>query len=398
VSGHTNSSLSGANFLIRPSREERFGASSADSGLAFLTLDEMAKAARFFHSLPGYVPTPLVRLTELARQLGVAELCVKDESARLGLNSFKALGVSYAIARLLEEGSIRPENARGSAHTLVCASAGNHGRAVAHFARANGFFARVYVSESVSEAARRRIENEGAEVIVVSGDYDASVAAAVRAAEENGWTLVSDHAWPGYEKIPRYIMAGYTMLFEEASQQLSSSVPATTPATRSENLREDFLPTVVIVQTGVGGLLGAAISWFVRHGGEKRPAIIAAEPTAAACMQESLRAGREVNIETSPTIMTGLKCGTVSSIVWPMAQSAVDACIAISDDDATRAVETLAHPAAGDAQIFAGPSGACGVAALVAATRDEKLRPLREKYFGPTARVLVINSEGPVRV
>ncbi len=387
MSGHTKTSLNSANFLIRPSREERFRASSADSGLAFLTLDEMAKAARFFRALPAYSPTPLVQLTELARELGVAEVCVKDESTRLGLNSFKALGVSYAIARLLEEGSIRPENARGSAHTLVCASAGNHGRAVAHFARANGFVARVYVSESVSEAARRRIENEGAEVIVVSGDYDASVAAAVRAAEENGWTLVSDHAWPGYEKIPRYIMAGYTMLFEESAQQFSSSVPA----------REDFLPTVVIVQTGVGGLLGAAISWFVGHGGEKRPAIIAAEPIAAACMQESLRAGREINIETTATLMTGLKCGTVSSIVWPMAQSAVDACIAISDDDATRAVETLAHPSGSDAAIFAGPSGACGIAALIAAMHDENMRPLRERFFDPAARVLVINSEGPVR-
>ena len=162
-------------------------------------------------------------------------------------------------------------------------------------------------------------------------------------------------------------------------------------------MREEILPTVVIVQTGVGGLLGAAISWFVGHGGEKRPAIIAAEPIAAACMQESLRAGREINIETSPTIMTGLKCGTVSSIVWPMAQSAVEACIAISDDYATRAVETLVHPSGSDAAIFAGPSGACGIAALVAAMREKNMQPLREKYFGPTARVLLINSEGPVR-
>ena len=112
MSGHSKTSLNSANFLIRPPREERFRASSADSGLAFLTLDEMAKAARFFRALPAYSPTPLVQLTELARELGVAEVCVKDESTRLGLNSFKALGVSYAIARLLEEGSIRPENAR----------------------------------------------------------------------------------------------------------------------------------------------------------------------------------------------------------------------------------------------------------------------------------------------
>ncbi len=353
---------------------------------ASLSAEEMDRASRFFHAIPRYSPTPLVALPALARELGVAEIYVKDESARLGLNSFKALGVSYAIARLLEEGSIHPEKARGSAHTLVCASAGNHGRAVAHFARANGFFARVYVGEAVSEAARRRIENEGAEVIVVGGDYDASVAAAVQAAEENGWTLVSDHAWPGYEKIPRYIMAGYTMLFEEAAQQLSSS-----------EFLSSGVPTVVIVQTGVGGLLGAAISWFLEHGGETRAAIISAEPIAAPCMQESLRAGSEVNIETSPTIMTGLKCGTVSSIVWPMAQRAVDACIAISDDAAVRAVETLAHPAGSDVAISAGPSGACGVAALMAAARDEDLRPVREKFFGAQSRVLIINSEGPVQ-
>jgi diaminopropionate ammonia-lyase len=375
---------SGNRYLIRT--EDLRGAAEEEKlpGSGILSLDEIDRAARFFRAMPGYAASPLLQLPDLAREIGVAEILVKDESHRLGLNSFKALGVSYAISRLLAEEAIAPENSRGSVHTLVCASAGNHGRAVAHFARANGFFARVYVSESVSDPARRRIENEGAEVIVALGDYDASVAEAIRASEENGWTLISDHAWPGYEKIPRYILAGYTMLFEEAAEQLSAAGRKTAPR------------TVVIVQTGVGGLLGAAISWFARHAPEKRPAIIAAEPIAAACMQESLCAGRDVHLKTSATIMTGLNCGTVSSIVWPMAQSTVDACIAISDEEATRAIDSLEHPHGADPVILAGPSGACGIAALIAAMREESLRPVRDEFFGPTARVMVINTEGPV--
>jgi diaminopropionate ammonia-lyase len=337
---------------------------------------EITQVAEFFRATRGYSPTPLRRLRDLARKLGVGELYVKDESARLGLNSFKALGVSYAIGKLLRSGEIAARRAAGPQNVLVCASAGNHGRAVAHIARVNGFGARVYVSNLVGAEARQRIASEGAEVVVIDGSYDDSVAASIRDAESHGSMLISDMSWPGYEKVPRLIMAGYTMLMTEASEQWPSEA------------------TVVIAQVGVGGLLGGVLAWILAKKGAKRPAIIAAEPEGAACLRASLEAAKPVTLpNTSDTIMTGLNCATVSHLVWPMARANVDACITISDEDSRRAMQQLANPIGDDPAANAGPSGACGLGALMVAMNDPQYASLKARFFGPEARILLVNSE-----
>lgn len=348
---------------------------------SLIPLREISQVAEFFRAMPEYSATPLRRLENLARKLGVGEIYVKDESARLGLNSFKALGVSYAVGKLLKDGEISARRADGSPSVLVCASAGNHGRAVARFAHVNGFGARVYVSNFVGAEARRRIAKEGAELVVVEGGYDDSVAASIRDADERGAILISDMSWRGYEKVPRLIMAGYTMLMTEAAEQWNAE------------------PTVVIVQVGVGGLLGGVLGWICARYGAKRPAIIAAEPVGAACLRASLEAGKPVTLpNTSDTIMTGLNCATVSHLVWPMAQANVDACVTISDDDSRRAIEQLARPLGDDPEISAGPSGACGLGALMSALGDPLYASLKAKFFGADSRVLLINSEAGASV
>src|SRR5437773_2240973 len=178
--------------------------------------DEYRSVKDFFCARADYRPTSLLHLGALASEIGIADILVKDESSRFGLNSFKILGVSYAVRRLLDAGSLVKDS------VLVCASEGNHGRAVAHVAAENSLAARIYVARDTNRARIDAIEKEGGQVITVEGTYDDATTMAVREAERYGWQIVSDTSWVGYEEIPRWIMSGYTRLFDEVENQLLS--------------------------------------------------------------------------------------------------------------------------------------------------------------------------------
>jgi diaminopropionate ammonia-lyase len=254
------------------------------------------EAVREFYLRQRFPVTPIVRLPGLARTLHVGEILMKDESGRSTLQAFKLLGVEYAVQRLAEAGRL------ADCSRLVCATDGNHGRAVAHAARKRGYLATVLLPGYTVRARIEAIRKEGAEVVVVDEGYDAAVLEAARVAEREGATVVSDTSWPGYEEIPRWIMAGYTQIMAEAANQWLPDAP----------------PDVVFVQVGVGGLAGAVVSWLCHQYGRKRPFVIGCEPAGAACLLESLRAGKPVRLEGSlPTIMAGLRCGRVSMIAWP---------------------------------------------------------------------------------
>lgn len=328
---------------------------------------------RELNALPNVQPTPLRHLRALAAEVKIGDILVKDESQRLGLTSFKILGDSYAIARLLNDGHIAPES------VLVCATEGNHGRAVARAAREHSLEARIYVAADVASIRIQAIEAEGAEVVKVAGSYDDAVRRAELDARNKGWTLISDTSWPGYEEIPRLIMLGYTRLLDEAEHQWFPEPP----------------PDIVLVQAGVGGLACAVASWLCKRYGEQRPFIIVCEPSSAACLLESARAGKPVSIP-GPfyTIMAGLRCGDASSLAWPTIGAAVDAFVGIDDEQCTSAMRALAQPINGDPVIIAGAAGACGLAALLAVLQDEGFRPVREaSRVNVKSRVLVINTE-----
>lgn len=343
---------------------------SRSNGSGLFEADEYQKVKNSFHP----PPTALWHLPGLASATGVADILVKDESARMGLNAFKILGVSYAVGRLLSDKRIL----RGS--LLVCATTGNHGRAVARAACEHGFDAKVYVPASTAAARIKALEEEGASVVAVSGNYDDAVRLAAEDARRHGWTIISDTAWPGYEEIPRLIMSGYTKLMDEAESQWA---PEPTP-------------DVVLVQAGVGGLTCAVVSWLCHRFGAQRPFTIVCEPTSAACYLESARAGRPVVLHGPfNTVMAGLSSGEVSSIAWPTIAAAADAFVAIDDESSMQAMRELAHPTDGDPVIVAGASGACGLAVLLEVLRDERLRPVREASgLSSLSRVLVINTEG----
>ncbi|MFF1818735.1 pyridoxal-phosphate dependent enzyme [Kribbella sp. NPDC058245] len=304
----------------------------------------------FHQSVPTYRPTPLTSVPALAAELRVGQVLVKDESQRLGLPAFKALGAWWAIDRALQE--------RPGPVELVTATDGNHGRAVARRASMLGLRAQVFVPDMVPEVAIAAIRDEGATVSVVPGSYDAAVAeAAAYAVGER--LLIQDSAWPGYEVVPQLIVDGYSTLFREIAAA----------------------PDLVVVPMGVGSVAQAAVTHFRSEA--PAPMMLGVEPSAAACVTASLLAGELLSIPTSKTVMAGLNCGTPSTLAWPVLRSGLDHAITVEDDEALQASADL-----GTAGISSGPSGAAALAGLRAARSRLAL--------GPDSTVILISTEaGP---
>ena len=327
----------------------------------------------FFTARPHLQPTPTTALPSLARDLGLGGVWVKDESGRFGLNAFKLLGARFAIETLLADGALR------SGDTVVCASEGNHGRAVARAARDAVCSSRVYMAADVAQSRVDAIESEGAEVIRIDGSYDDAVRILQEDAAAHGWTIISDTAWPGYERIPFLIMLGYTRMMDEVlGDRLTGS--------------REF--DAVFVQGGVGGLLCAIASWCAFH----RPtcAVIGVEPTEAACLQASARAGHPVAVEGPlTTTLAGLRNREVSPLAFAALLPNVDAFMAVDDSWAHAAMRALAKPIAGDPAIIGGASGSAALGGLLALCRDRSMKSARRALgLDQDANVLVIVSEG----
>jgi diaminopropionate ammonia-lyase len=271
----------------------------------------LAADPRAFHrTLPGYAPTPLVAAPELG-----PGVYLKDEAERFGLPSFKVLGASWAVENALRDAD--------ATHTLVCATDGNHGRAVAWMARNRGLNAHVLVPAGTAPARIEAIEGEGARVDVVAADYDEAVRRSAALAEQPGHLLVSDTSWPGYTEIPGRVIEGYATIFAELAEQLPGP------------------PAAVLVPVGVGALAAAAAR-ALRPGTAK---LIAVEPESADCLRRSIAAGEPVTVPGPHTsVMAGLNCGTPSALAWPALKAAFDEFVAIPDavaDEGMRQLATL---------------------------------------------------------
>lgn len=356
----------GGRWYVRPAAREWSCPAAPDAVLAFV------------RTLPGYQVTPLTELPALAAELGVGRVFVKDESRRLGLPAFKALGASWAIAHVVAERSGTAVTtfaacraaARGLSLELVTASDGNHGRAVARFAALLGLRAHVLVPAAVPGPAVRAIRAEGAQVTVVAGSYDDAVAQAALVAAEPGADLVQDTGWPGYEQVPALIAEGYSTLLHELDDQLRDAGA--------------FPADLLAVPVGVGSLAQAV----VRHARRTRqgPTVLGVEPQTAACVLASLLAGEPVSVPTPGTVMAGLDCGTPSALAWPYLQQGMDAAVAVSDGDATRAAADLR--ALG---VDAGPCGAAALAGARAAAHDPQRRAA--VALGSGGVVVLLNTE-----
>jgi len=334
-------------------------------------------------------PTPLHTLPSLAAKVGVGVIHVKDEGFRLGLGSFKALGGSYAVIRLVLEEAGRqlgravdianlqsPEvRTIASGMTVACATDGNHGRSVAQGAQLVGAKAAIFVHAGVSEERVAAIARFGAQMIRVTGTYDDSVAEAARVAAEKNWTIVSDTSWPGYERIPGLVMQGYTAMVREALRQLPEP------------------PTHVFVQSGVGGVAAAVFGYLSLVLEDRRPIFVVVDPARAACLYESARAGRPVKIaHGEPTVMAMLECYEPSLVAWRVLSRVADAFMTVDEDDAIAVMDHLARPIGDDPAIVAGESGGAGLAGLMRAATDPEIRSAL--HLNKASRVFVINTEG----
>ncbi|MGL4323424.1 MAG: diaminopropionate ammonia-lyase [Beijerinckiaceae bacterium] len=327
-----------------------------------LSLEKARTAQAAITQWAGYTPTPLRDLDFVAREAGVAAVHYKDEGQRFTLKSFKALGGAYAVQRLVAQ--------HGSGTlTVTCATDGNHGRAVAWGARRAGIAAVIYVHETVSQGRADAIAALGARVVREGRTYDDAVRAASAAAAKNGWQIVSDTSWPGYEEVPKDVMQGYALLGMEAEAQGAS-------------------PTHIFVQGGVGGLAAGVLSYYWQTQGAQRPVLTVVEPVTAACLFESARA-RALTVVGGDldTIMAGLACGEPSILAWRLLAPGADAFMTITDDMAAAAMCDLAAH-----KIVSGESGVAGLAGLRLAARDPAMRAA----LGLTgqSRVLLFGTEG----
>lgn len=344
----------------------------------------------FHRRLPGYAVTALVDAPLLASRLGVGQVLIKDETRRFGLPSFKILGASWATYATLRErlgplpdGTLTLQDLRSWARparplTLIAATDGNHGRAVACVAAWFGHSARIYIPNFVSEARRRAIQNQGAELVVIDGNYDAAVEAALDASQQPGVLLISDTGRVSSDTMSLLVTAGYTTAFLEAEEQLRRS-------------GEDSIDAIG-VQAGVGGLASAATLW-ARQIRLTRPShVIVTEPENAACVFTALAAGEPAVVRASrDTAMAVLQCGTVSQSAFPTLNAGVSCCLAIEDEWALAAVAELRTSG-----VKTGPSGAAGLAGIMAVFDGTFAAPVKQHLgLGPRSRLLFVATESP---
>ena len=330
---------------------------------------------KFHKKLRCYSPTPLIQLSRLAKSLGIKELYVKDESKRFRINTFKSLGASYAIFKIVEQ-------RKREKHTFCTATDGNHGRSVAWASRLGRQKAVIFVPEHMVKSRIKNIKKYRAEVIVVEGNYDQAVMAAREAAEKNGYVLVQDSSWEGYTDVPMLISAGYqTMMIEMENSIHPKGKPEV---------------DVVFLQCGNGTWASAMVAYYKNRYPKKMPKLVLVEPAESDAVMESVR-NRKLTAtrQSQDTIMAGLNCGTPSLLAWEILKDGIDVFLAIPDSYAVKALQYLYYPFKGDKQIFAGESGAAGLAGLIAVMTNPDLTEVRETLgLDKNPSVLVFNTEG----
>jgi diaminopropionate ammonia-lyase len=328
----------------------------------------------FHRSLPGYVETELYSLAGLAEALNVNQIYLKDESTRFSVGAFKSLGASWAIHTFLK-------NNPGK-YTFCTATDGNHGRAVAWSARIFGQKAMVFMPLGSVQSRIKFIRDEGAELVIVEGDYDAAVAMAESAAIKNGYILIQDTSWEGYEDVPRLVTAGYSTKMREIDALFEYPV------------KPPF--DIVFLQSGVGSWAASLAIYLIARFGEHAPKLVLVEPVESDCLLESAKRGvPSTTRKSQKTIMAGLNCGSPSLIAWNILKSTIDVFLSIPDHYSLKAMHHMKYPLGDDPKIETCESGAAGLGALLALMELDELSELRKVLnVNNETRFLVINTEG----
>ena len=337
-----------------------------DQILKSISKDDMDEAYNSISKWKGYTPTPLISLSKLSEELSLKNIFYKDENKRFDLKSFKALGGAYAVEKITN----------GNKDIVVAtATAGNHGRSVAWGARRLGLKCKIFISEFVSEARGQAMVDLGADVIKVKGNYEKSLIECIKQSTENSWQIVQDVAWKEYMLVPKYTMAGYSVMMREIVDQINN-----------EKI------THIILQAGVGGMAGAMIAGIARYL-DNIPTTIVVEPDSAACVLESIRTGKVEKIDIKrESLMGGMSCGEVSLVPWEILKHSVKHCISLPDDDIGKTMKLLGNSSFSDQQIIAGENSAPGVISLIASCEDQNVK--EKLQLDQNSNVLIIGCEG----
>ena len=331
-----------------------------------LSEKEIDDAYLSISSWKGYSPTPLIELNKLSKELGLNKIFYKDESKRFDLKSFKALGGAYAVEKV----------SKGNKDiTVATATAGNHGRSVAWGAKRLGLKCKIFISEFVSDARGQAMSDLGADVVKVKGNYERSLIECIQQSTDNNWQIVQDVAWEGYIMVPKFTMAGYTVMMREIADQITN----------------DQI-THIILQAGVGGMAGAMVAGIARYL-NYIPTTIVVEPDSAACVLESIRSGKIEKIEIKrESLMGGMSCGEVSLVPWEILKDSVKYCISLPDDDIAKTMKLLGNASFSKQEIIAGENSAPGVISLITSCEDEKIK--EKLKLNKDSNILLIGCEG----
>ena len=357
------------------------------------SLEKAEEVRRFHRSFPMYAPTPVAALPETAKMLGIGEIYVKDESHRFCLNAFKVLGGSYAMGNILAKRLGKPLSETGYAVltapetrntlgdiTFITATDGNHGRGVAWTANTLGQKSVVHMPKGSAQERLNNIRACGAHADIIDGNYDDAVRLSRKEAEENGWVVVQDTSWEGYEEIPAWIMEGYSTKGLEAYEQLPQK------------------PTHIFLQAGVGSMAGAIAALFASIYQEDRPKIIIVEPNNADCFYRTAKAD-DGNLHTvtgdMQTIMAGLACGEPCHLAWEILKDCADHFIAFPDWAAAKGMRILGNPLGRDDRVISGESGASAFGCMAAILTQPELAEMKQELaLNEQSRVLFFSTEG----
>ena len=331
-----------------------------------ITKEQIDEAYLTISKWDSYNPTPLLLLNKLSKELNLNKIYYKDESKRFDLKSFKALGGAYAVEKVT----------KGNKNiTVSTATAGNHGRSVAWGARKLGLKCKIFISEYVSDARSKAMEDLGAVVVKVKGNYEKSLIECIKQSTDNNWQIVQDVAWKNYMLVPTLTMAGYSVMMKEIVDQLNN-----------EEITHIFL------QAGVGGMAGAMVAGAARYL-KNIPRMIVVEPDSAACVMESIKTGKieKINI-VRESLMGGMSCGEPSLVPWEILKISVNNCISLPDDNIGKAMNLFANASFGDDKIIAGENSAPGVISLIASCNNENIK--NKINLNSSSNVLLIGCEG----
>ena len=334
--------------------------------LSVLPRHEIDEAYKIISRWDNYSPTPLISLKKLSEKLKLNNIFYKDESKRFHLKSFKALGGAYAVEKVTKE---KKET------TVSTATAGNHGRSVAWGSKRLGLKCKIFISEYVSEFRAKVMRDFGAEVIRVKGNYDNSLKECIKQSKQNNWQIVQDVAWQDYKFVPRLTMAGYSVMMKEISEQINNQKISH-----------------VILQAGVGGMAAAMVAGIAKYLNHV-PQIIVVEPESAACVLESIKAGKIKKISIKKeSLMGGMSCDEVSMVPWEILKNSVNYCVTVSDNYISKTVKSLSNCEFSKEKIIGGECSTPGIISLAGLCNDAEIK--KKINLNDQSNVLLFGCEG----